>query len=110
MNLQLESQKSRYFKPRGLNSYSVFMQSLVEGHVVHCFEGELGGNCWEGSHAYNKGRNTVLVVSQVPLPNYRADLDDRHGSSQRQVGSLPLLYHKHAFRVLTPKGPRFHSC
>jgi hypothetical protein len=24
----------------------------------------------------------------VPVPNYRADLDDRHGSSQRQVGSL----------------------
>ncbi|KAL3693342.1 hypothetical protein R1sor_006993 [Riccia sorocarpa] len=36
-------------------------------------------------HAYNKGRNTVLVVSKVPLPNYRADLDDQHGSSQRQI-------------------------
>lgn len=59
---------------------------------MHCLEGDLGGNCWEGSHAYNKGRNTVLVVSRVPLPNYRADLDDRHGSSQRQVGSLPILY------------------
>ncbi|BBN14246.1 tetratricopeptide repeat protein 7 [Marchantia polymorpha subsp. ruderalis] len=36
-------------------------------------------------HAYNKGKNTVLVVSKIPLPNYRADLDDRHGSSQRQI-------------------------
>lgn len=27
----------------------------------------------------------MLVVSRVPLPNYRADLDDRHGSSQRQI-------------------------
>ncbi|CAK9217506.1 unnamed protein product [Sphagnum jensenii] len=36
-------------------------------------------------HAYNKGRNTVLVVSKLPLPNYRADLDDHHGSSQRQI-------------------------
>lgn len=30
----------------------------------------------------------MLVVSKVPLPNYRADLDDRHGSSQRQVHCL----------------------
>ncbi|CAM6110806.1 unnamed protein product [Calypogeia fissa] len=36
-------------------------------------------------HTYNKGKNTVMVVSQVPLPNYRADLDERHGSSQRQI-------------------------
>jgi ATP-dependent RNA helicase DHX36 len=27
------------------------------------------------SKAYGKGRNTVLVVSREPLPNYRADLD-----------------------------------
>ncbi len=46
---------------------------------------QMGGNWWKGSHAYNKGRNTVLVVSKLPLPNYRADLDDHHGSSQRQV-------------------------
>jgi ATP-dependent RNA helicase DHX36 len=45
----------------------------------------MGGNWWKGSHAYNKGRNTVLVVSKLPLPNYRADLDDHHGSSQRQI-------------------------
>ncbi|XP_031127916.1 DExH-box ATP-dependent RNA helicase DExH1 isoform X1 [Ipomoea triloba] len=46
-------------------------------------------------HAYNKGK--ALVVSKVPLPNYRADLDERHGSSQeirmsteieRKVGNL----------------------
>ncbi|KAH9329484.1 hypothetical protein KI387_001592, partial [Taxus chinensis] len=36
-------------------------------------------------HAYNKGRNTVLVVSKIPLPNYRADLDERHGSTQREI-------------------------
>lgn len=36
-----------------------------------------------GSHAYNKG--TALVVSKVPLPVYRADLDDRHGSTQKEV-------------------------
>eukprot|EP00249_Psilotum_nudum_P023285 c28819_g1_i1 orf=80-3292(+) len=36
-------------------------------------------------HAYNKGRNTVLVVSKAPLPNYRADLDDRHGSREREI-------------------------
>ncbi|XP_058205318.1 DExH-box ATP-dependent RNA helicase DExH1 isoform X2 [Rhododendron vialii] len=34
-------------------------------------------------HAYNKGK--ALVVSKVPLPNYRADLDDRHGSSQKEI-------------------------
>lgn len=60
---------------------------------MHCLEGELGGNCWEGSHVYNKGKNTALVVSRVPLPNYRADLDDRHGSSQRQVCPLSTLQH-----------------
>lgn len=38
---------------------------------------------WEESHAYNKGK--ALVVSKVPLPNYRADLDERHGSTQKQV-------------------------
>uniref|UniRef100_A0A7N0V4Q0 RNA helicase n=3 Tax=Kalanchoe fedtschenkoi TaxID=63787 RepID=A0A7N0V4Q0_KALFE len=34
-------------------------------------------------HAYNKGK--VLVASKVPLPNYRADLDDRHGSTQKEI-------------------------
>ncbi|KAK6944129.1 Helicase-associated domain [Dillenia turbinata] len=34
-------------------------------------------------HAYNKGK--TLVVSKVPLPNYRADLDDRHGSTQNEI-------------------------
>lgn len=32
---------------------------------------------------YNKGK--TLVVSKVPLPSYRADLDDRHGSTQKEV-------------------------
>lgn len=35
------------------------------------------------SHAYNKGK--ILVVSKVPLPDYRADLDERHGSTQKEV-------------------------
>ncbi|VFQ94838.1 unnamed protein product [Cuscuta campestris] len=39
-------------------------------------------------HAYNKGK--VLVVSKVPLPNYRADLDDRHGSSQEIKMSMEI--------------------
>ncbi|KAK9668631.1 hypothetical protein RND81_13G073300 [Saponaria officinalis] len=34
-------------------------------------------------HAYNKGK--TLVASKVPLPNYRADLDERHGSSQSEI-------------------------
>lgn len=34
-------------------------------------------------HAYNKGK--ALVVSKVPLPNYRADLDERHGSAQKEI-------------------------
>ncbi|XP_026425947.1 DExH-box ATP-dependent RNA helicase DExH1-like isoform X1 [Papaver somniferum] len=34
-------------------------------------------------HGYNKGR--ILVVSKVPLPMYRADLDERHGSTQKEI-------------------------
>lgn len=34
-------------------------------------------------HAYNKGK--TLVASKVPLPNYRADLDERHGSTQQEI-------------------------
>ncbi|XP_047970216.1 DExH-box ATP-dependent RNA helicase DExH1 isoform X1 [Salvia hispanica] len=34
-------------------------------------------------HAYNKGK--VLVVSKVPLPNYRADLDEKHGSTKNEI-------------------------
>lgn len=42
-----------------------------------------------GSHAYNKGK--ALVVSKVPLPDYRADLDDRHGSTQKEVIEVTLV-------------------
>ena len=35
---------------------------------------------------YGKGRNTVLCVSKVPLPDYRADLDARFGKQQASVG------------------------
>ncbi|XP_068656237.1 DExH-box ATP-dependent RNA helicase DExH1 [Aristolochia californica] len=34
-------------------------------------------------HAYNKGK--TLVVSKVPLPNYRADLDEWHGSTHKEI-------------------------
>ncbi|KAK3239769.1 hypothetical protein CYMTET_50337 [Cymbomonas tetramitiformis] len=34
------------------------------------------------SKAYGRGRSTVLVVSKKPLPNYRADLDDRRESHE----------------------------
>lgn len=34
-------------------------------------------------HAYNKGK--TLVVSKVPLPDYRADLDEQHGSTQKEI-------------------------
>uniref|UniRef100_A0A9I9CWN1 RNA helicase n=1 Tax=Cucumis melo TaxID=3656 RepID=A0A9I9CWN1_CUCME len=37
----------------------------------------------QGSHVYNKGK--TLVVSKVPLPDYRADLDERHGSTQKEI-------------------------
>ncbi|XP_073317491.1 DExH-box ATP-dependent RNA helicase DExH1 isoform X3 [Primulina huaijiensis] len=32
---------------------------------------------------YGKGK--ALVVSKVPLPNYRADLDERHGSNKKEI-------------------------
>lgn len=44
---------------------------------------------WKGSHAYNKGK--ALVVSKVPLPDYRADLDERHGSTQKEVTEMFLV-------------------
>lgn len=44
---------------------------------------------WKGSHAYNKGK--ALVVSKVPLPDYRADLDERHGSTQKEVIEMLLV-------------------
>ncbi|GMY25393.1 DExH-box ATP-dependent RNA helicase DExH1 isoform X2 [Fagus crenata] len=34
-------------------------------------------------HAYDKGK--TLVVSKIPLPDYRADLDERHGSTQNKI-------------------------
>eukprot|EP00850_Spirogloea_muscicola_P021523 SM000252S09075 [mRNA] locus=s252:79854:86589:- [translate_table: standard] len=37
------------------------------------------------SQAYGKGTSTVLVVSTDALPNYRAELDARHGQSQRRI-------------------------
>ncbi|KMZ73507.1 putative ATP-dependent RNA helicase [Zostera marina] len=34
-------------------------------------------------HTYNKGK--TVVVSKVPLPDYRADLDEYHGSTQKKI-------------------------
>lgn len=44
---------------------------------------------WKESHAYNKGK--TLVVSKVPLPDYRADLDEHHGSTQKEVIFISML-------------------
>ncbi|XP_058070139.1 DExH-box ATP-dependent RNA helicase DExH1 isoform X2 [Magnolia sinica] len=67
-------------------------------------------------HAYNKGK--TLVVSKVPLPNYRADLDERHGSTQKEiqmsietekrVGNL-LEISKGALAVHDSVGPSGHE-
>uniref|UniRef100_A0A0E0BBK8 RNA helicase n=1 Tax=Oryza glumipatula TaxID=40148 RepID=A0A0E0BBK8_9ORYZ len=40
-------------------------------------------NLGEDSNAYNKGK--TIVFSKVPLPDYRADLDERHGSTQQEI-------------------------
>lgn len=45
---------------------------------------------WKESHAYDKGK--ALVVSKVPLPMYRADLDERHGSTQKEVQYIQTTY------------------
>ncbi|EEC67153.1 hypothetical protein OsI_34001 [Oryza sativa Indica Group] len=45
-------------------------------------------NLGEDSNVYNKGK--TIVFSKVPLPDYRADLDERHGSTQ-QEGCLMRL-------------------
>ena len=48
------------------------------------------------SHAYSKGK--VLIVSKVPLPDYRADLDERHGSTQKEVEyTYPILMSDYLF-------------
>ncbi|KAM0891600.1 hypothetical protein ACQ4PT_026306 [Festuca glaucescens] len=43
----------------------------------------LRGTAFTYSNAYNKGK--TLVFSKVPLPDYRADLDERHGSAQNEI-------------------------
>jgi len=43
----------------------------------------LGDKGFTYSNAYNKGK--TLVFSKVPLPDYRADLDERHGSTQKEI-------------------------
>ncbi|KAM0829421.1 hypothetical protein ACQ4PT_066891 [Festuca glaucescens] len=43
----------------------------------------LRGTAFTYSNAYNKRK--TLVFSKVPLPDYRADLDERHGSTQNEI-------------------------
>ncbi|KAK6126438.1 hypothetical protein DH2020_039826 [Rehmannia glutinosa] len=50
------------------------------GHVLYY---SLNVDIHIKSHAYNKGN--ALVVSKVPLPNYRADLDEQHGSNKKEI-------------------------
>lgn len=42
------------------------------------------------------------MVSKVPLPDYRADLDERHGSTQKEV-SLDLCCIATNYNALIPK-------
>ncbi|CAI5465710.1 unnamed protein product, partial [Closterium sp. Yama58-4] len=44
---------------------------------------------------YGKGTGTVAVASRVPLPSYRADLDDKHGRSERQI-TVSSDLHQHS--------------
>jgi ATP-dependent RNA helicase DHX36 len=54
-----------------------FTKELTFYFLYHVFEPG------EDSNAYNKGK--TLVFSKTPLPDYRADLDERHGSTQKEV-------------------------
>ncbi|KAG4953827.1 hypothetical protein JHK87_039421 [Glycine soja] len=48
------------------------------------------------SHAYSKGK--VLIVSKVPLLDYCADLDERHGSTQKEMEyTYPILMSDYLF-------------
>ncbi|KAH7691056.1 RNA helicase protein [Dioscorea alata] len=53
-------------------------------------------------HAYNKGK--TLVVSKVPLPDYRADLDDRHGSTQKEIKMSSEIERRVENLLATAKG------
>lgn len=48
------------------------------------------------------------MVSKVPLPDYRADLDERHGSTQKEV-SLDLCCMATNYNALIPQGFFFCS-
>ena len=55
------------------------------GREGAAFVGELAARAGLHFRSYGKGINTVLVASTEPLPNYRADLDARHGTKQAEV-------------------------
>ncbi|KAG0493771.1 hypothetical protein HPP92_004765 [Vanilla planifolia] len=63
---QLEMIVKRNFSHEGQHS----LEEMARNHGLHF-------------HAYNKGK--TLVFSKVQLPDYRADLDERHGATQKEI-------------------------
>ncbi|KAL1566113.1 RNA helicase [Salvia divinorum] len=55
-------------------------------------------------HAYNKGK--ALVVSKVPLPNYRADLDEKHGSTKNEISMSTETEARVGFLLQSSNGTR----
>jgi hypothetical protein len=43
------------------------------------------------SQAYGDKKKNILVVSKVPLPNYRADCDPKYGQRKSDVSLCGLL-------------------
>lgn len=74
------SDADTHFLCRIISTSSYMMLTVTKIHLQFLF---MVLYLWKGSHAYNKGK--ALVVSKVPLPNYRADLDEQHGSTQKEV-------------------------
>ncbi|KAH1262507.1 DExH-box ATP-dependent RNA helicase DExH1 [Glycine max] len=66
-------QHELYFAVLGLANFLATLRCILYLCYWYCVE----------SHAYSKGK--VLIVSKVPLPDYRADLDERHGSTQKEI-------------------------
>lgn len=72
-----------------INCYEFHLDYVLSGITNSTFESSsyifslMNLYLWKESHVYSKGK--ALVVSKVPLPDYRADLDERHGSTQKEV-------------------------
>ncbi|KAL5545697.1 hypothetical protein UlMin_005384 [Ulmus minor] len=61
-------------------------EMIIKRHFSRTDQQTLGDMAYQQGlhfHAYDKGK--ALVVSKVPLPDYRADLDERHGSTQKEI-------------------------